>query len=200
ERAQRTIDRYKRQTDEKSALGHTRGVFAGVVNNVSSGSIFVKLAQALRSITRSHAVVMVVFILGAIIAYIVYHYFFIEIFRIISVRMFLEAGTYEEVPFSHALSLLAMGKWVKAAWILFVKNFYLFFWNFTIVGMLIKSYSYFMVEYIIAENPDLKANQAITLSRKMMNGHKWEAFKLDVTLVGWDLLSLMTYGISDIVY
>lgn len=200
EKAQQTIDRYKQRTDEKSALGHTRGVLASMVNNVSSGSILVKLAQALRSITRSQVAVTTIFILGALLGYIVYHYFFVEIFRIVGVRMFIEAGTYERVPFSHVLSLLAMGKWVKAVWIIFVKNFYMFFWNLTAVGFIIKSYSYFMVEYIVAENPDLKANQAITLSRKMMNGHKWEAFKLDVTLVGWDLLSLMTYGISDIVY
>ena len=38
-------------------------------------------------------------------------------------------------------------------------------WSLTIVGGIIKRYSYAMVPYIVAENPDLGARQAVTLSR-----------------------------------
>ncbi|MFQ9156148.1 MAG: DUF975 family protein [Blautia sp.] len=41
-----------------------------------------------------------------------------------------------------------------------------------------------MVPYIVAENPELGANETITLSRKMMNGHKWELFTLELSFFG----------------
>ena len=37
-----------------------------------------------------------------------------------------------------------------------------------------------MVPYILAENPTLSGKEAILLSRKMMDGYKWELFKLDL--------------------
>ncbi len=57
-----------------------------------------------------------------------------------------------------------------------------------------------MTDYILADDPDIKPNEAIILSRKMMNGHKWECFKLDVSFIGWYLVSIFTFGISDIFY
>lgn len=43
-------------------------------------------------------------------------------------------------------------------------------WSLTIVGLPIKHYSYKMVPYLLAENPNLKPREAIMLSRQMMDG------------------------------
>jgi uncharacterized membrane protein len=53
-----------------------------------------------------------------------------------------------------------------------------------------------MVPYIIAENPEIDAIQAITLSREMMNGHKMRLFGLYLSFIGWVLLSILTFGIG----
>ncbi len=60
---------------------------------------------------------------------------------------------------------------------------------------LVKSYSYAMTYYIINDNPNLSANDAITESRKMMNGHKLDLFLLDLSFIGWYILSTLTLGI-----
>ncbi|MBR5375647.1 MAG: DUF975 family protein [Lachnospiraceae bacterium] len=79
---------------------------------------------------------------------------------------------------------------------MFLKDLYIFLWYllFIIPGF-IKTYSYRMVPYILADNPGISANEAITRSRKMMNGNKWKAFCLDLSFFGWIVLALLTCGI-----
>lgn len=80
------------------------------------------------------------------------------------------------------------------AWLL--QAIYIFFWSllFVIPGI-IKSYSYSMTYYILADNPEMGANEAITRSRELMNGNKWRLFCLHFSFIGWVLLSMLTFGI-----
>jgi uncharacterized membrane protein len=59
----------------------------------------------------------------------------------------------------------------------------------------VKAYSYRLVPYLLAADPDASGNDAITLSRVMMNGHKFHAFLLDLSFLGWYILGLFTCGI-----
>lgn len=74
---------------------------------------------------------------------------------------------------------------------------YLCLWSllFLIPGI-VKSYSYSMTYYIMQEKPKLGINEAITKSREMMNGHKWQLFLLDLSFTGWMLLSIVTLGLA----
>lgn len=65
-----------------------------------------------------------------------------------------------------------------------------------IIPGIIKSFSYAMTPFILADHPELTALQAITRSRQLMNGHKWELFVLALTFLGWNLLGLLTFGIG----
>ena len=84
---------------------------------------------------------------------------------------------------------------------MFLKDIFLALWTclFIIPGV-VKCYSYRMVPYILADNPDIGAFEAISLSRKMMNGHKWNAFVLDLSFIGWHILGILTLGILEIFY
>lgn len=73
-------------------------------------------------------------------------------------------------------------------------------WNLTIIGGVIKHYSYFFVPYILDENPLIKSKDVINLSRKMMNGYKFKLFLLQLSLLPWKVLSIITIGLSDILY
>lgn len=53
---------------------------------------------------------------------------------------------------------------------------------------------------MLKDHPELSGTEAITLSRKMMNGHKADAFVLDLSFLGWLLLSALTLGILHIFY
>lgn len=83
---------------------------------------------------------------------------------------------------------------------MFVTTVFGLLWDLTIIGGMIKTYSYFLVPYIAAENPDVSPLEAITLSRKMMKGHKWECFLLNLSYFGWYVLGQLTCGITAILY
>ncbi len=126
--------------------------------------------------------------------------FFLQVIRVILRRVFLEARMYDRVPLSHTLYLVSLKKWAHIAIAMFEYALRIFLWGLTIIGGFIKYYSYFCAQFILAENPSLTSKQAIDLSRKMMDGHKKEAFLLDLSLIGWYLLSCLTFGIAGIFY
>lgn len=74
------------------------------------------------------------------------------------------------------------------------RSIYTYLWDLTIIGGIIKRYSYKMIPYIMAENPDVTAKEAFMMSRDMMNGNKFKAFKIDVSMAGWYILSFLTLG------
>ena len=74
---------------------------------------------------------------------------------------------------------------------------YVFLWSLLLlIPGCIKSYSYAMTPYILKDNPEMKNNAAIEESMRMMDGHKLELFLLDLSFIGWALLSLLTCGIG----
>ncbi len=78
-----------------------------------------------------------------------------------------------------------------------LKGIYLILWTllFFIPGI-IKTYSYAMMEFIMKDNPEMSGEQAICQSMKMMKGHKMQLFLLDLSMIGWFILSCLTLGIG----
>lgn len=67
-----------------------------------------------------------------------------------------------------------------------------------IIPGIVASYSYAMAPFIMAENPNLTATEAIRASKELMNGYKWNLFCLDFSFIGWSLLSVLTLGIGSL--
>ena len=65
-----------------------------------------------------------------------------------------------------------------------------------IIPGIIKAFSYAMSPYILEENPELSANEAIDRSRAMMKGHKFDLFWLYLSFIGWGFLCIFTLGIG----
>lgn len=181
-------------------FGRTRGVFSHIVNQISSGSFVVTAVAAISSITGSENLGILILILLGALGLLTFWFFVQNTFAVVMRRLFLEGLGYERVTAQRFLFLLRIRKWMKAAWIMFVKYIFYSLWCLTIVGIAVKRYSYFLVPYIAAENPDMKACQAITLSRKMMKGHKWECFVFELSFIGWEILGFVTMGILNIFY
>ena len=79
----------------------------------------------------------------------------------------------------------------------FLRILYTSLWSLLfIIPGIVKSYAYAMTPFIMAENPEMTASEAITASKEMMDGHKGELFTLDLTFIGWDLLCLLTLNIG----
>ena len=76
-----------------------------------------------------------------------------------------------------------------------------FLWSllFFIPGI-VKSYSYALTPYLLATHPEIGAKQALKVSMKLMNGKKGELFVLDLSFLGWILLSGLTCGVLSVFY
>jgi len=75
----------------------------------------------------------------------------------------------------------------------FLRGLYTALWSMLfIIPGIVASYRYAMTPYILAENPEMTASEAITASKEMMEGHKWRLFCLDMSFIGWSILCGLT--------
>ena len=79
----------------------------------------------------------------------------------------------------------------------FLMGLFIVLWSllFIIPGIL-AAYSYAMAPYILAENPDMTAREAIAASKEMMRGNRWRLFCLGFSFIGWAILTALTLGIG----
>jgi uncharacterized membrane protein len=84
---------------------------------------------------------------------------------------------------------------------MFFRDLYIFLWSllFVIPGI-VKSYEYRMIPYLLIDNPGMSRQEAFARSKAMMNGQKWRTFVLDLSFLGWDILSAITFGIVGLFY
>lgn len=82
----------------------------------------------------------------------------------------------------------------------FLRGLYSALWGLLfIIPGIVKTYSYAMTPFIMAEHPHLSATEAIQASRDMMDGHKWELFILRLTFIGWDIVAALTANLGHLV-
>ncbi|WP_324782625.1 DUF975 family protein [Mesobacillus jeotgali] len=65
-----------------------------------------------------------------------------------------------------------------------------------IIPGIIKGISYSQVFFILRDNPQLSALEAITESKIRMKGYKWKYFLLNLSFIGWVLIAIFTLGIG----
>lgn len=183
-----------------AALGRSRGVLAGFVNSVTSGSILVTLIAAVNSMVGSAGITVFLFIVLSLLLALGAWVFLFNMYTVVSRRIFLEGRVYEKLTIQRFAFLLRVKRWTKVSLTMALASLYQMLWALTIVGGIIKRYSYFLVPYIAAENPDISPKKAVNLSRKMMHGHKWECFVFELTYWGWDMLGSLTFGLTAIFY
>ena len=88
-------------------------------------------------------------------------------------------------------------KYWHKLWGMLLMYIFIILWSFLLfIPGIIKAFSYAMTPFILEENPELSANEAIDRSRAMMKGHKFDLFWLLLSFIGWFLLSLLTLGIG----
>ena len=79
----------------------------------------------------------------------------------------------------------------------FLVGIYTFLWSLLfIIPGIVKGYSYSMSMFVLADNKGMSARECIAESKKMTDGHKGELFVLDLSFIGWYLLSCLTCGIA----
>ena len=80
-----------------------------------------------------------------------------------------------------------------------LEGLYIILWMLLfIIPGIVAVYRYAMAPFILAENPDMTASEAITASKELMDGHKAELFFLDLSFIGWGILNTLTLGIGSL--
>lgn len=89
--------------------------------------------------------------------------------------------------------------WKTTAAASFLQGLYVFLWSLLfIIPGIVAGYSYAMTNYILAENPELTASEAIEQSKQMMTGNRWRLFCLQFSFIGWSILCALTLGIDNL--
>ena len=158
------------------------------------------MLNVVENITHSKSISYIIILFLNFIFYFSIWYFIINIFKVVVRRIFLEARTYEKIKIEKFIFIIKCKKWLKVSFTMFRTSVRLFLWYLTIIGGIIKTYSYSMVPFILAENPDIPSDDAIKLSITIMNGHKWESFKLHLSFIGWEILGIFTFNLSRLFY
>lgn len=165
--------------------------FNGLSNSELMTTVFVILGIV-------GSIVLVALIIGMLLSYFVYNPL------IVGVHRYFITATYKEANFSDYNCLghsFKKGNYMNTVKIMFLRGFYTFLWSllFVIPGI-IKAYEYRMIPYILAEDPEILAEDAFRLSKEMMDGNKWDTFVLEISFFGWHLLSIFTCGFLSIFY
>lgn len=89
--------------------------------------------------------------------------------------------------------------WKTTAAARFIVGLKILLWTFVfIIPGIIAAYSYAMTGYILAEHPELTATEAVERSKKLMSGNRFRLFCLQLSFIGWSILSSLTFGIGNL--
>lgn len=114
------------------------------------------------------------------------------IIGIASIYLGLARGRIQKVDLAGIGYGFEGGSFVRCFLLYLLQGLYLLLWYFVfVIPAIVKSYSYRLAHYIAIERPDLSPNECITESRRLMNGHKMQAFLLDLSFLGWLILGYL---------
>jgi len=101
----------------------------------------------------------------------------------------------EQVSVAVVLRELSVNFWRKVGGMLWMSLF-VFLWS-LLCGIpgIVKAYSYRLTPYILSRHPNVNATEALNLSKRMTAGNKWKLFMLDLSFIGWYMLSGLTFGL-----
>ncbi len=185
----------------QQVFGQSEGIFASIFTGITSGSIVDWMVNGITSMVGTGLIASFIYIGLALLLVFVFWFLISNVYVVVSRRIFLESRIYKRVSVQKFLFLFYIKRWRHVSWVMFVTSFYNFLWYLLfIVPGIIKRYSYFMVPFILAENPKVSANEAISLSKRMMEGHKFQCFILELSYFGWLVLRMITVGLSGLFY
>ncbi len=106
-------------------------------------------------------------------------------------RYFMEHRAFGS-KFERIFYVFRKGRYMNTVKTLFWYEIKIFLWSLLfIIPGIIKSYEYYMVPYILAENPGIDTERAFEISRLMTKGEKWKIFVLELSFIGWILLGCL---------
>lgn len=107
-----------------------------------------------------------------------------------------------EMPsFGTVIDAFRSGHYGNVVVVMILKDIFTALWTLLfVVPGIIKGLEYLMIPYILAENPGMDRKDAFAISKRMMDGEKWNTFVLELSFIGWYLAAAVTCGLAGIFY
>lgn len=87
----------------------------------------------------------------------------------------------------------------KLIWLYLIRSAYTFLWSMLfVVPGIIAAYRYRFAVYNLCENPDMTVTAALRLSIQQTKGYKMQLFNLDMSYLGWAVLSMLPLMVTEI--
>lgn len=178
-----------------TAQKYTRGVISVFVNQISSsGSVGFGILNGINTLVFNNSIGRSIVIFLLVVILFLVNVFVRYIFIVGKNRYFLEHRKYSETKIDRLLFVYKHGQTKNVAKVMLIKYFFQLFWNFTIIGGVIKAYEYSMIPYILAENPSIEWKDAFRLSKELTRGEKRRIFLVDLAYALGYLASSFTYN------
>ena len=121
------------------------------------------------------------------------------ILTIASLNVYIQMTRSPE-PVSFSLFIEGLNNWLKATLATLWQFLWIFLWSLLfIIPGIIKSLAYSMMPYIVAEYKNISVTKAMKISMIITRGHLMDVFILELSFIGWVLLSCLTLGIGFVV-
>ena len=89
------------------------------------------------------------------------------------------------------------GLFFRVLWLGILEGLLIFLWSLLlVVPGIVAAYRYRQALYLLLDHPEKSAWQCLRESGALMSGHKWELFVLDLSFLGWAMLSAMFAPVS----
>lgn len=164
---------------------------------IPNNSVLSNLLTVMNSVILRQFSIVTIILTVVLLLRFLYSIFISNILLVGEKRFFLETRLYHDTQLYSMFHTFHVGRVKKAAKVMFLKYLFNTLWWLTIIGGAVKHYEYAMIPWLLSENPDLDWKTAHALSKEMMKGNKLHAFFLDFSFIGWNLLSVITSGLSD---
>lgn len=187
------VERGERSRMNKVLLTHAGAIVISVFTSAASVvCMAVRMFCNINAESGNFGIVVASIVGGCLF----FTFFCVNVMMLGECRFYMENHTYKKTHLFRMFFLYRYRILKNPICVMALYTIKLFLWSLTIVGGLWKSYEYQMVPFLLAENPKISAKMAFSLSKQMMDGQKWKSFLLDVSFIGWSLLSLCTLGVG----
>lgn len=111
-------------------------------------------------------------------------------------RFFVE-NRQEPSRFEVLFSMFTSKTYLNVVKIMLLRDIYTFLWTllFVIPGIY-KAYQYYMIPYILAENPNMDSSEVFEMTKMLTEGVKLDIFVLEISFLPWYLLGIVTCGLA----
>ncbi len=176
--------------------GGSAGGFSGNSMNGSSGSGFYGGYDIDPSIIYGILIaVLIACVIGALISIFAFNPL------LVGVKRFFAVNSLTKAEIGEVTCAFKNGHYGNVVKTMFLKDLFIFLWSLLfIIPGIIKAYEYYLVDYILSENPDMEWRDVLDRSKQLMDGNKFDTFVLELSFIGWVLLSVLTCGILSIFY